>query len=297
MRFRVMRINPLWTKTLLTGGIALTMVVLAGITTPAAAAVPNPTVSNLEATNGPMAVASYRVPNPSGYGSGTVTYPTASGSYPGIVVMPGYRGDQTSLSWIPPRLASWGFVVINIGTNSPTDNPESRGDQISAAGTQLLNLGNTSGNPLFGKLNGVLGATGHSMGGGGTMAALRDDNRFRAGAPLAPYHPSGNFSNVTEPTFFLTCDADTVANGDRYAAPWYNAMTRAEKLYIEVPGNHLCPGTGYGNKAKQGKYLVAFFSRWLNNDSRFTPFLCGTQRNPDRNNPSIVTRWMDTCPF
>jgi hypothetical protein len=59
--------------------------------------------------------------------------------------MPGYRGDQTSLSWIPPRLASWGFVVINLGTLSPTDNPESRGDQITAAGTQLLNLGNSPG--------------------------------------------------------------------------------------------------------------------------------------------------------
>ncbi len=296
MRSRVMTVR------LLAGAIAVAMVALVGntpavATAAAVAPVPDPTVGNLEATNGPLAIASYRVPNPSGYGSGTVTYPTASGSYPGIVVMPGYRGDQTSLSWIPPRLAAWGFVVINLGTISPTDNPESRGRQITAAGTQLLNLGSTSGNPLFGKLNGILGATGHSMGGGGTMAVLRDDSRFRAGAPLAPYHPSGNFSSVTEPTFFLTCDGDTVANGDRFAAPWYNTMTRAEKLYVEVPGNHLCPGTGFGSKAKQGKYLVAFFSRYLHNDTRFTPFLCGAQRDPDRNNPSIVTRWMDTCPF
>jgi hypothetical protein len=280
------------------GGVTAAMVALVGITPAAAAApVPNPTVSSLEATNGPLATASYRVPNPSGYGSGTVTYPTATGSYPAVVVMPGLNGDQTSLSWIPPRLASWGFVVINLGTLTLRDNPDSRGRQISAAATQLLSLGNTRGNPLFGKLNGVLGATGHSMGGGGTMVVLRDDARFRAGAPLAPYHPAGNFSSVTEPTFFLTCAGDTLANGDRFARPWYNTMTRAEKLYIEVPGSHVCPGTNIGNKAKQGKYLVAFFSRWLHDDTRFTPFLCGTQRNPDRSNPSIITEWADTCPF
>jgi hypothetical protein len=296
MRLRTMRAP--WPTTLLTGGVAAAMVIFVGITPAAAAApVPDPTVSSLEATRGPLATATYRVPNPIGYGAGTVTYPTASGSYPGVVVMPGLNGDQTSLSWIPPRLASWGFVVINLDTNSRGDSPDSRGAQIRAAGTQLLNLGNTSGNPLSGKLNGVLGATGHSMGGGGTMVALRDDTRFRAGAPLAPYHPAGNFSSVAKPTFFLTCDGDTLANGDRFAAPWYNSMTRAEKLYIEVPGSHVCPGTNIGNKAKQGKYLVAFFSRWLHNDTRFTPFLCGTPRNSDRSNPSIVTRWMDTCPF
>jgi hypothetical protein len=281
-----MRFRPLLPTMFVAGGVAAAMVALVGSTTPAGAIVSvNPTVSNLEATNGPMATATYRVPNPTGYGSGTVTYPAAAGAYPGIVVMPGFRGDQTSLSWIPPRLASWGFVVINVGTLTLTDDPESRGRQIRAAGTQLLNLGNTSGNPLFRKLNGVLGATGHSMGGGGTMAALRDDARFRAGAPLAPYHPSGNFSSVTQPTFFMTCASDTLANGDRFARPWYNTMTRAERLLIEVPGSHVCPGTNIGNKAKQGKYLVAFFSRWLYNDTRFTQFLCGPPRNADRSNP------------
>ena len=35
------------------------------------------------------------------------------------------------------------------------------------------------------------------MGGGGVMAALRDDSRFRAGVPTAPYYPNVNFSGVT----------------------------------------------------------------------------------------------------
>lgn len=261
------------------------------------ATIPDPTTASLEATNGPLAIATYTVPQPSGYGSGTVTYPTASGSYPAVVLMPGYQGTQQNLQWVAPRLASWGFIVINVGTKTLGDDPASRGRQISAAGTQLLSLGSVAGNPLYGKMNGTLGAAGHSMGGGGVMAALREDSRFTAGMPLAPYYPNQNFSSVTDPTFFLTCKSDPVAHGNTYALPWYNSMSQAEKLYIEVPGDHLCPMTGYGNKAKQGKWIVSFFSRWLYGDTRFSPFLCGAAREADKNNPSLVTRWQDTCPF
>ena len=265
--------------------------------TPPGNGIPDPTTASLEATNGPLTTATYTVPNPSGYGSGTVTYPTNSGSYPGVVLMPGYQGTQQNLQWLAPRLASWGFVVINVGTNTLSDDPASRGRQITAAGTQLLALGNATGNPISGKVNGTLGAAGHSMGGGGVMAALRDDSRFRAGVPTAPYYPNRNFSAVTDPTFFLTCQSDPVAHGNTYAVPWYNSMSQAEKLYIEVPGDHLCPMTGYGNKAKQGKWIVSFLSRWLRADTRFSPFLCGPVRDADKNNTSLVTRWMDTCPF
>lgn len=265
--------------------------------TPPGNGIPDPTATSLETANGPLTTANYTVPNPSGYGSGTVTYPTSSGSYPSVVLMPGYQGTQQNLQWLAPRLASWGFVVVNVGTNTLTDDPESRGRQISAAGTQLIALGSAAGNPLSGKVNGTLGAVGHSMGGGGVMAALRDDSRFRAGVPTAPYHPNANFSSVTEPTFFLTCQSDSVAHGNTYAVPWYNSMSQAEKLYIEVPGDHLCPMTGSGNKAKQGKWIVSFLSLWLRADTRFGPFLCGPVRDPDKNNTSLVTRWMDTCAF
>lgn len=265
--------------------------------TPPGNGIPNPTTDSLEAADGPLTTASHTVPSPNGYGSGTVTYPTAGGSYPGVVLMPGYQGTQQNLEWLAPRLASWGFVVINVGTNTLTDDPGSRGRQISAAGTQLLGLGNAPGNPLSGKLNGTLGAVGHSMGGGGVMAALRDDPRFRAGVPTAPYYPNVNFSSVTEPTFFLTCQSDPVAHGNSYAVPWYNSMSQSEKLYIEVPGDHLCPMTGYGDKARQGKWMVSFLSLWLRADTRFSPFLCGPVRDGDKNDASLVTRWMDTCPF
>lgn len=271
--------------------------------TGAPATLPTPTVALLEGNAGPLATSTYVVPNPSGYGSGTVTYPTNGSCYPGVILMPGYQGTQQNLQWMGPRLASWGFTVINVGTFTLSDDPNSRGTQIRNAGTHLLSLSAAAGNPISNKVKGVtsvggLGVSGHSMGGGGTMVALRDDPRFTAGASLAPYYPNGNFSSVTKPTFFLVCASDPVAGGNMYAKPWYNSMGGAEKLYMNVPGDHLCPMTGYGNKAKQGKYLVAWFSRWLKGDTNYSQFLCNDSiRNVDRNNPSIVTEWMDTCAF
>lgn len=267
------------------------------------ATLPTPTVALLEANAGPLATSTYVVPNPSGYGSGTVSYPSNGNCYPGVVLMPGYQGTQQNLQWMGPRLASWGFTVINVGTITLTDDPDSRATQIRNAGTQLLSLSATAGNPLSNKVRNVtsgsgLGVSGHSMGGGGTMVVLRDDPRFTAGAPLAPYYPNGNFSSVIKPTFFLVCASDPVAGGNMYAKPWYNSMGGAEKLYMNVPGDHLCPMTGYGNKAKQGKYLVSWFSRWLKGDTSYSQFLCtDVIRNVDKNNPSVVTEWMDTCPF
>ncbi|GIF26728.1 dienelactone hydrolase [Actinoplanes tereljensis] len=264
---------------------------------PGSTTIPNPTTQSLEATNGPLATGTYTVPNPSGYKAGTVTYPTATGSYPGIVLMPGYQGTQSNLSWLAPRLASWGFVVVNTDTTTLNDDPDSRAKQVQAAGTQLLSLSNASGNPVSGKVNGTLGVAGHSMGGGATLVTLRDDSRFKAGAPLAPYYASSSFAAVTAPTYIVTCQNDVAAPAATMGKVFYDSMTKNEKLYTQYPGDHLCPMTGNGNKAKQGKYLVSFFSRFLRNDSRFSTFLCGSERDADRNNTSLITAWADSCPF
>ncbi len=42
---------------------------------------------------------------------------------------------------------------------------------------------------------------------------------------------------------------------------------------------------------------MSFFSLWLPADTRFSQFLCGPAREADKDNTSLVTRWMDTCQF
>ena len=43
-------------------------------------------------------------------------------------IAPGYTASETSIAWLRPRLASHGFVVISINTNSRYDQPSARGD-------------------------------------------------------------------------------------------------------------------------------------------------------------------------
>src|SRR5690606_14093054 len=86
------------------------------------------TAAELSATrdNGPFTVASKSVPRQlaNGFGGGTIHYPTNAGDcglLGGIAVIPGYVSYEASIKWWGPRLASWGFVVITIDTNSIYD--------------------------------------------------------------------------------------------------------------------------------------------------------------------------------
>src|SRR5690606_37544344 len=75
-----------------------------------------PTATNIYG-DGSFSVASSSIsPFVNGFGGGVAYYPTATGTYPVIAVSPGYTASWSSIDWIGPRLASWGFVVVGIET-------------------------------------------------------------------------------------------------------------------------------------------------------------------------------------
>src|SRR5690606_5455946 len=98
---------------------------------------PDPTLQSLQASRGSYEVATQRVSSYSvtGFGGGTIYYPTstADGTFGAVAISPGYTASQSSIAWLGPRLASQGFVVFTIDTNSRYDQPSSRGDQLRAA--------------------------------------------------------------------------------------------------------------------------------------------------------------------
>ncbi|MEU4447625.1 alpha/beta hydrolase, partial [Actinosynnema sp. NPDC023926] len=98
---------------------------------------PAPTNSSIEASRGPFATATTTVSSlsVSGFGGGTIYYPTstAEGTFGAIAVSPGYTASQSTMSWLGPRIASQGFVVFTIDTNSRYDQPDSRASQLLAA--------------------------------------------------------------------------------------------------------------------------------------------------------------------
>ena len=238
---------------------------------------PAPTTASLEASRGPFTISSFTVTRPSGYGAGTVYYPTnAGGTVGAIAIVPGFLARQSSINWWGPRLASHGFVVITIDTNSTFDQPASRSRQQLAALDQVATLARTSSSPIYNRVDTTrMGVMGWSMGGGGTLISAQNRPSIKAAAPQAPWNSATNFSSVTVPTLIFACENDTVAPVNQHASPFYSSMSRNSKQYLEINGgSHSCANSGNSNQPLIGKKGVAWMKRFMDNDTRYKSFAC-----------------------
>ncbi len=263
---------------------------------------PAPTATLLEASTGPFTYTSTSVSSAaaSGFGGGTIYHPTnVTGPFATIAISPGYTGTQSSMSWWGPRLASHGFVVITIDTNSVYDQPASRATQLMAALRQLVTLSNTSSHPIYRKVDpNRLGVMGHSMGGGGSLIAARDNPSLKAAIPLAPWNSSSNFSSVQVPTLVVACESDSVAAVDTHASPFYNSIPgTTRKAFMEMNnGDHFCVMNGNSYTRIMGKYGVSWMKRFMDNDTRYSPFLCGAPHQADLSNTQL-SEYRENCPY
>jgi predicted dienelactone hydrolase len=245
---------------------------------------PAPTLSSVSGS-GPFATSSTRLSSfsVSGFGGGTIYYPTATGTYGGIAISPGFTASWSSLSWLGPRLASHGFVVIGIETNSRYDQPSSRGDQLRAALRYL-----TGSSSVRTKVDpNRLAVAGHSMGGGGTLEAAKDQPSLKAAIPLAPWNTDKSWGDVSVPTLIIGGSADTVAGVSSHSIPFYNSLGSSEKAYVELSGaSHFFPQT---TNSTVNRFMVAWFKRFVDGDTRYSQFICGTR-------PSGLSDFRSTCP-
>jgi len=263
-------------RTVLRATVALTLAVVAslGLSNPANADEIGqaPTSSNITG-NGSFSVTSTSISSAvAGFGGGVAYYPTATGRYPVVAVSPGYTAAWSSISWIGPRLASWGFVVVGIETNSRFDQPTSRGSQLLAALNWAVNSSPTA---VRSRADGTRrGVAGHSMGGGGSLSALSQDTsgNVKAAVPLAPWNSDKTWTEVNEPVLIVGGENDSVASVSSHSIPFYNSV-RGPKSYVELNNaSHFFPQSAEPNTSRA---LVSWFKRWLNQDTRFTPFTCG----------------------
>lgn len=263
---------------------------------------PAPTRAVLEAARGPFTVGQATVPNPTGFGAGTIYFPTntTEGPFAAISVAPGFTERQANVNWWGPRLASHGFVVVVIDTNSTSDSPASRATQLVAAVRQLATLSGTSGSPIAGKVDGTrLGVMGHSLGGGGTLIAAQNNPTLKAAIPFAPFNGNTNFSAVTVPTLIIACENDNVAPVNQHASPFYNSFTaNLDKAYLEIAGgSHSCANSGNNNMPVLGKYGVAWFKKFMDNDTRYDTFLCGAEHQADLGAGTRFSEYRESCPY
>ncbi|MCG8914533.1 dienelactone hydrolase family protein [Actinokineospora sp. PR83] len=245
----------------------------------APAAVPvhgvDPTDANLRQPVGDLAFSKVTIADSQtpGFGAATIYYPddTTHGTYGGVAVVPGYTSPQSAVAWLGPRLASRGFVVITIATNSIYDQPTTRGRELLSA---LDYLTTSSPAAVRQRLDpNRLAVMGHSMGGGGALYAVSQRSTIKAAVPLAPYNQDKTWPEVKTPTMLMAGSADNVAGIGTFSRPFYRSMTGArERALVNVQGaDH---GTFVRENATIGKYATAWLKRFVDEDTRYDKFLC-----------------------
>jgi predicted dienelactone hydrolase len=258
--------------------IAKTALIVASLAAATAASAvqigPTPTKSFLEASRGPLTVRDFRITITSGYGSGTVYYPTNAGQKVGVIsIVPGFLSYQNSVDWWGPRLASHGFVVVTIDTLTTLDQPSSRSRQQLRALDDVVAMGSNRSSPLYNLIDSTrTGVMGWSMGGGGSLISAENRPSIKAAAPQAPWNTTSSFSRITVPTLIFGCQSDIVAPVISHSIPFYNSMSRNPKQYLEKTlGDHFCVNNANATIGLKG---VAWMKRFMDGDTRYTSFAC-----------------------
>ncbi len=283
----------------LVAGLAALLAVggLSSVATPAAQAADNPyergpapTTASIEAPNGPYAVSQTSVSSLSvtGFGGGTVYYPTTTGdgTFGAVAISPGFTAGESSIAWLGPRLASQGFVVFTIDTLTRYDQPDSRGSQLLAALDYL-----TQRSTVRARIDsGRLGVMGHSMGGGGSLEAAKSRPSLQAAIPLTGWNTDKTWPEIKTPTLVVGADGDTVASVGSHSEPFYESLPSSlDKAYLELNNaTHFTPNTSNTTIAK---YSISWLKRFIDNDTRYEQFLCPLPR------PSLtIEEYRGNCP-
>jgi dienelactone hydrolase len=250
---------------------------------------PAPTRSALDALRGPYAVSTASVPpTVAGFGGGTIYYPatTADGTFGAVAISPGFTATWSSISWLGPRIASHGFVVIGIETNTLFDQPGQRGEELLAALDYLTRSSSVRSRVDASRL----AVAGHSMGGGGTLEAARDRPSLQAAVPLAPWDLTKSWSSLRVPTLIVGGEADTIAPVAAHSIPFYTSIpASSEKAFLELNNaSHFFPQTV---NTLTGRLAVAWLKRFVDNDTRYDQFLCPGPTG------SSVQEYRNTCPL
>ncbi|WP_434741232.1 alpha/beta hydrolase family protein [Micromonospora sp. SH-82] len=251
---------------------------------------PEPTAASIAATRGPFAVAEVTVSSlqVSGFGGGTVYYPTSTseGTFGAVAIAPGYTAGRSTMAWLGPRLASQGFVVFNIDTLSRYDQPSSRARQLLAALDHL-----TRQSPVRDRLDpDRLAVMGHSMGGGGALEAADSRPGLRAAVPLTPWHLTKGWSGVRVPTLVVGAESDTVAPVRSHAELFYESLgAGVDKAYLELnAASHFAPNSPNTTIASFG---ISWLKRFVDDDTRYEKFLCPPPRPGTQ-----IEEYRDSCP-
>ena len=248
---------------------------------------PAPTVALLTAPAGPYQTATYKIAAADAkafnYGGATVHYPVAKapGETFGVVVMvPGFLAFQAVYDWLVSRVASHGFVVVNMDTVGRGDYPDERAEQAAGALRHVVSLAQAGTAPYAPVADTSRRAVmGNSMGGGASLSAAVVDPTLKAVVALQPWHTTKSFTGVASPTLVVACEKDSIAPNKSHSDVFYNSLSAAlPRAEIEMRGaGHLCATflATAAQKTTMAKSSVAWLKRFLDNDMRYDAMVKG----------------------
>ena len=250
---------------------------------------PDPTIQSIEATRGTFATAQQNVAPGNGFNGGVVYYPTdtSQGTWGALAIVPGYTAlCANEEAWMGPWLASFGFVVICIETNSRTDYDVARGQELLAALDWL-----TSASPVKNEIDpNRLAVLGHSMGGGGMVYATEHRPSLRAAIGLAPFSPSESWSTDTVPTLVIGGQNDTVVTPSLLNSEYVTLPASTQKDFAQIAGADHVYYTHPNNV--EMKLIIPWLKVFVDSDTRYEQFLC-----PSLPDPSTISMYQSKCPY
>lgn len=236
---------------------------------------PDPTRSSIEARRGPFAVTSTSVSDLAtpGFGSATIHYPTSTsqGTYGVVAVSPGYTAGESTIAWLGPRIASQGFVVITFNTQTRSDQPGQRGDQLLAALDYVVQRSSSAVRQRVDPNR--LAVIGHSMGGGGTLEAAKDRPSLRATVGLTPWNLDKTWPEIRTPSLIIGAENDTIASVRSHSIPFYNSIpSSTAKAYLELNNaGHFAPNS---DNTTIASHTISWLKMYVDDDARYRQFIC-----------------------
>lgn len=239
---------------------------------------PDPTDASVMGTaKGPFMVKSYTDGYRDGpaYADSTIFYPVdADPPFAAVAVVPGFVSPQSSIINWGPFLASFGIVTMTIGTNLPTDPPDTRKDALLDALETLKSENTRMGGPLMGKIaTDTLATMGWSMGGGGTLLVANEHPEMKATISMCAWNPGYPYSKIKSPALMFASLGDPLAGGQSQG--FYSSVPDSTpKMLIETPGaDHFVANDPASTGGMIGRYGLAWMKVFLEGDERYRKFL------------------------
>jgi hypothetical protein len=249
---------------------------------------PDPTRASVAASRGTFATAEVTVPRGNGFGGGKIYYPTdtSQGKFGALAVVPGYTATWAAEgAWMGHWLASFGFVVIGIDTNSRNDWDVARGTQLLAALDYL-----TQRSSVRDRVDATrLAVMGHSMGGGGAISAALRRPTLKAAIGNAPFSASQNLNNMRVPTALLAGQRDGTVTPSMVSGYYNQVPGTTEKMYLELTGaGHAFPTS---NNSVMTRKVIPWMKIFIDQDTRYQQFLCPLLDNTG------ISAYRSSCPL